>query len=98
MTVHPITPSRPQPTTDFGGSGNGGGDGRLTEHRLTELERRMSALEEKADSIRDSCTRIETKLDGMASKTFVLTIFGLTGGGLLISLIGHLLIRSIGAE
>ncbi len=80
------------------GGGNGGRNGRLTEHRLTELERRMGALEGKVDSIRDTCARMETKLDGMASKALVLTISGLTGGGLIVTLIGHLLIRSIGAE
>ena len=76
-----------------GGNGNGG----LTRHRLTELERRMGTLEGKVDDLGNTCTKIETKLDEIASKSYVLWIFGVTTAVLVLSLVGHLVIRTVGS-
>lgn len=80
-----------------GGSGTGGGNGGLTRHRLSELERRMGTLEGKVDDLAVTCAEIKTKLDEIASKSYVLWIFGGTAAALVLSLVGHLLIRALGA-
>ena len=65
----------------------------MMEHRLSELERRMDNLEGTVKSINDTVIEINTKLDGVASKSYVLTIFAVTGGVALLSILGHLLVR-----
>ena len=79
---------------------DGNGNGGLTRHRLDELERRMGVLEGKVDDLRNTCTRIETNLrnmtSNMASKSYVLWIFGGTTAAGILSIVGHLLIRSFG--
>ena len=71
-----------------------GGNGGLTRHRLEELEQRMGMVEGKVDDLRNTCTRIETKLDNVGTKSYVLWILGGTSAVLVLSLVGHLLIRS----
>ena len=70
---------------------------KVQEHRLTELERRMTALEAGMKSINDTVIEINAKMDGLASKTYVLTIFGMTGGLAVLTFIGHVLIRTLGS-
>ena len=60
------------------GSGGGGGNGGLTRHRLDELERRMNGVEGELRQLNTTCTRIETKMDEIASKSYVLKAFGIT--------------------
>ena len=74
-----------------GGNGNGG----LVKHRLEELERRMTRLEEKVDTLAGTCTRIDTKMDDIASKSYVLRAFGYTAALLVVTVVGHLLIRTL---
>lgn len=87
LATLPQTPSGPPQS-----SGNNGGSS-LVEHRLSELERRMNNLEGTVKSINDTVIEINTKLDDVASKTYVLTIFAVTGGLALLSILGHLLVR-----
>ena len=75
-----------------GGDGNGG----LTRYRLDELERRMGVLENKVDDLTKAGARIETKLNDMPGKSYVLWIFGGTAAVLILSLVGHAVIRSFG--
>ncbi len=74
-----------------GGNGNGG----LTRYRLNELERRMGVLEGKVDELVTRCARIEARLDEIASKSYVLWTFGGTAALLVLTLVGHLLIRTL---
>lgn len=65
--------------------------------RLGEVERRVSALESKVDDIRDTCTKISTKVEEFPSKAYVWrNMFGLMALAIL-TLVGHLLTRNIGA-
>ena len=68
----------------------------------------MGVLEGKVDDLRNTCTKIETGLDGMkelietkfenlATKAYVLRWFGITILALGVTLVGHLLIRSLAA-
>lgn len=82
------------PGGNTGGPGDGGNEG-LTSYRLGELERRVWNLESKVDDIHTICTRIETRLEGMATMTYVLKVFGISGGVLFLTLVGHLIIRSL---
>ena len=85
------TPTSPPQTTPPAPGGNGNGN------RLTELERRMTALEAGMKTINDTVIEINTKMDGLASKSYVLTIFGMTGGLAVLTFIGHVLIRTLGS-
>ena len=86
------------PEARIGGPNDGDGNGGLVRHRLNDLERRMGVLESKVDDLAITCTRIETKLSDIASKSYVLWVFGVTTGILLVSLVGHALIRSLGSD
>ena len=77
------------------GSGGRNGNGGLTRYRIGELERRMGVLEGRVREIGDTCTRIETKLDDVAKKSYVLWIFGGTAAVLVLSLVGHAFIRGL---
>lgn len=77
-------------------NGGGGGSGPLLEHRLSELERRMASLELTAKSINDTVIEINTTLGSVATKTYVLTIFGVTGGLAVLTFIGHIVLRAVG--
>ena len=76
--------------------GIGGGNGSLVNHRLAALESRMDRLEGLVKEVNDICIEIRTKLDEKANKSYVLTIFALTGGIAILTLVGHLIIRNIG--
>lgn len=80
-----------------GGSGTGGrnGNGGLARYRLDELERRMGTLEGEVRELVTKCTRIETKLDEIASKSYVLWIFVGTVAASIVTIVGHLLIRTL---
>ena len=66
--------------------GTNGGNGNLVGHRLAELERRMEKIEGAVGGINDLCIQMNAKLDEKASKSYVLTIFALTGGLAVLSL------------
>lgn len=78
------------------GSGNGGGNGNLTRHRLKDLERRMETLEGKVDDLIGLCTRLDEKLNEVASKSYVLWILCGTIGALLATVIIHAVMRTLG--
>lgn len=64
--------------------------------RLGEVEQRVTTLESKVDDVRDTCTRISTKMEDIPSKAYVLWYaFGIVAL-VILNLLGHLLIRSIG--
>ncbi len=83
---------RRKATGDTNGNGptNGGG---ILAYRVGEIERRLDSLEAKVDSINSTVIEINTTLKSLATKTYVLTIFGVTGGVAVVTLIAHLLIR-----
>ena len=65
----------------------------MVAYRLDELERRMGEWETDVKSIGKTVTEINTKMDSIATKAYVLTLFGITGGLAVLAFIGHLLIR-----
>lgn len=83
-----------------GGSGTGGrnGNGGLTRYRLDEVERRMGTLEGEVRELVATCTRIETRLDEIAGKSYVLWIFGGTAAAFIVTIAGHLLIRILASS
>lgn len=86
-----VTHLRP-PTTGGSNGGNGGGAG-VVNHRLSDLERRVGILENKLDEVKETCVRIEAKMDSLASKSYVLWFtVGIVFLALL-SIFGHMLIR-----
>ena len=78
-----------------GPNSNGGGSGDLTNYRLERLEDRMGVVESKVDDLIVTCARIDEKLNNLASKSYVLWIFGGTALTLIVTIVGHLLIRSM---
>ncbi len=94
------------------GSTSTNGNGDLTRHRLGELERRMTALDDKVDDISKTCVRIETALKNVAdktsvaqiettlkdvaTKTYVLQAFAITIGLFLLTIVGHVAVRAWG--
>ena len=67
-----------------------------TRHRLKDLERRMETLEGKVDDLIGLCTRLDEKLNEVASKSYVLWIFCGTVGTLLATVIIHAVMRTLG--
>ncbi len=84
------------PTQSAGGT-NGGNGGGLVSHGLAELERRVTALESYVKSINDRVIEINAKMDSLANKTYVLTIFGITGGMAVLTFLGHIALRAVGS-
>ena len=84
---------RGSPSTQSSSGGPPNGNGKLTDHRFSELERRATVLENKVDTLSLTCEAIKTKLDGLPSKSYVLTVGFSTMGALTVTLVGHLLIR-----
>ena len=86
----------------LGGKNGNDGNGNLIRHRLGELERRMGVLEGKVDLLTTLCNEINTKINGFAEKSYVLRWFGITLlvtlSGCILTLIGHLLIRSFSVQ
>lgn len=56
----------------------------------------MASVETTVKSINDLCIKIDTKLDEKASKSYVVTIFGVTGGLAVLTFIGYIFLRAIG--
>ena len=83
-----------------GGPGTGGrnGNGGLARYRLNELERRMGTLEGEVRELVTMCTRIETKLDEIASKSYVWRIFGGTAVFCMVTIAVHLLIQFLASS
>ncbi len=84
---------RKQPTN--GDNGNGGS---LVNFRLGELERRMGVMEDNLKTLTTLCTQINTRLDGMATGSFVWKAFGVSGGVAVLTLVAHVALRFIGAD
>lgn len=75
--------------------GNGGNGRDIVSFRLNELERRVGTVEEKVDTIKDICTRMEAKMESFATKSYVLWYMGTAILLVILSLVGHILIRAI---
>ena len=88
-----VTPLNRTSTASGGGGGNG--NGALIQFRLVDLERRAEVLERKVDDVKDIVIRIETKMDGLAPKSYVLWFNGGIVALALLTIIGHLLIKSM---
>ena len=88
-----ITPG--QQEIQRGGHNNGGGSGNLVNHRLDRLEERVGKMEETLNKINTLCTKIDTKLDEKANKSYVLWIFVGTLGSGLVTIVIHIAIRML---
>ena len=86
-----VTHLRP-PTAGRSNGGNGGGSG-VVNHRLSDLERRIGILENKLDEVKKMCIRIETKMDSLASKSYILWFTFSVVFSVLLSIFGHMMIR-----
>ncbi len=53
----------------------------------------MGVLERKTDELKEICIRIETKMDGLAPKSYVLWFNGGVVALALLTILAHLLIR-----
>ena len=70
----------------------------ITDHEAYEaVVGRIVETRGKVDDLVVTCAEIKTKLDEIASKSYVLWIFGGTAAVLILSLAGHLLIRTLGS-
>ena len=78
-----------------GGGGIGGGD--LVDYRLGELERRVGNLEQSVSDIQQTVTAVKEQMKNVATKHTV--AFWVVGAVVLnfLTLLGHLLIRSLGS-
>ncbi len=56
----------------------------------------MTALEERLTTVGDIVIRIEERLGGVATKSLMWGVFAGTLGVALLTLLGHLLIRTLG--
>ena len=56
----------------------------------------MENLEAGVKQINDTAIEINTTLKGLATKSYVLTIFGATGGVAVATFIGHIVLRAVG--
>ena len=88
-------PSGEPPPQSMGGSDGGNGGG-LVNHRLGDLERRMGKLEASVNSINETVIKIDTKMDSVANKAYMMKTFGVTGLIALLTLVAHIAIRAIG--
>ena len=77
-----------------GGDSTGGGD--LVDYRLGELERRVGNLENSLSEIQQTVTAVKEQMKNVATKHTV--AFWVVGAVFVnfLSLVGHLLIRSLG--
>ena len=78
-----------------GGDSTGGGD--LVDYRLGELERRVGNLEHSLSEIQKTTTAVKEQMKSVATKYWV--AFWVIGAVIVnfLTLIGHLLIRSLGS-
>ncbi len=71
----------------YAGSG-GGGNGNLTEHRLTELERRINSIDGELKKVNDICIEI---------RTLIKTLMWVGGGFVAVaSIVIHVMLRASG--
>ena len=83
-----------EPDAAASSSGNGGnGHGGLINHRLKELERRVTRLENDISEIKTLCTEIKTGMSPLASKTYVLWVSVSMISLAFLTLFGHAVIR-----
>lgn len=83
---------------DPGQSGGGSAGGDLVGHRLGELERRVGKLEDSISEIGNTVTAVQEQMKSVATKHAI--AFWVVGAVVVnfLTLLGHLLIRSIGGE
>lgn len=89
--LHQVVEANP---SQSGGGSAGGGD--LVGCRLAELERRVGKLEESVSDIRDGVAAVKEQMTSVATKHTV--SFWIIGAVVVnfLTLLGHLLIRSLG--
>lgn len=83
------------PNQSGGGSTGGGSD--LVDYRLGELERRVGNLEESLAKIQETATAVKEQMKSVATKHTV--SFWVVGAVIVnfLTLVGHLLVRSLGS-
>ena len=83
------------PNQSGGGSTGGGGD--FVDYRLGELERRVGNLESSLSEIQQTATVVKEQMKSVATKHTV--AFWVVGAVIVnfLTLLGHLLIRSLGS-
>lgn len=98
--LHVANTQEPDAAASSGGNGGSGRDG-LVNHRLNELERRVSRLEDSISEVQKLCIKIDGKIDNkidsmmssLASKAYVLWVSIFTIVLAFLTLFGHVLIR-----
>ena len=78
------------------GTGGGNGNGGLTRYRLNEQAEKLRDVERKVDDLRILCTAINTKLESAVYRSDLWKLFGGTAAVLVLTLVGHIVLRSIG--
>ena len=71
------------------------GDGGPTNYRLDDLDRRVSNLENRMAETKDICIKIDTNINHLATKSFVLWIIVIAVALPFLTILGHLLIRQL---
>ena len=66
----------------------------ISNHRLTQLEKRMDVVEGKMDQLVQICTRIETGMQTCATKESVWKVMALGVGMAVLTLVGHAAMRA----
>ena len=56
----------------------------------------MENLEKGVKQVNDTVIEINTTIKALATKSYVLTIFGVTGGLAVLTPIGHIVLRAVG--
>ena len=86
----------PNDPNQAGGGSTGGGGGDLVDYRLGELERRVGNLEESLGRIQETATAVKEQMKSVATKHTV--AFWVVGAVFVnfLTLVGHLLVRSLG--
>lgn len=72
---------------------NGNGQSQIRDYRLDRLESDVKEIRANVEEIKEKVFTIAESMNHMATKAFVLSIFGVTGGVLMFSIFIHIGIR-----
>ena len=75
----------------------GNGNGNLTTYRLERLEQRVYDVEKELKEIGKLLAKIDTKIDSLAERSYVLKWFGVALAISIMTLIAHIVLRSAGS-
>ena len=70
-------------------------NGKLVDHRLDQLEERMTEVEKSLKSVELLCTEIKANLQNKASEKYVLLYFVVAIGTSIFTLLGHIGLKAL---